>query len=289
MNLPRLGLSFPTPIPGNGTPVGPAELIDGAQRIEELGFHSIWIADSMGRGYFAPDPLVGLAAIAGATRRVELGTCILQVPIANPVLLARRVLTTCMAAGDRFLLGVGAGSTERDFDAAGAPFADRFQTLERSLSVMQALWRGEQVDAARLDPWPDMLGGPPVLIGTWGGKWVERAAEEFDGWIGSGGKAGSTRRDGTFPRAAWERVESAMARFRAHGGKRAVLASVVADLDADEPAGPDDPIHLLCPPDEARRRLQRLAQLGFDDVVVVSRNRSPDHLGALADLVSDTE
>src|SRR6185503_14447855 len=102
-------------------------------------------------------------------------------------------------------------------------------------TTMQALWRGERVGAAQLDPWPDMLGGPPILIGTWGGKWVERAAKEFDGWIGSGGKAGATRPDGSFAPAAWERVESAVTRFRSAGGRRAILASVGADLDADDP------------------------------------------------------
>jgi alkanesulfonate monooxygenase SsuD/methylene tetrahydromethanopterin reductase-like flavin-dependent oxidoreductase (luciferase family) len=271
MTLPRVGLSFPTPLPTNGLPVGGKELTEGAQRIEQLGFAGIWMADVVGRGHFMLDPLVGLAAAAAATRRLELGTCILQVPLANPVSLARRVLSAALVADGRLVLGVGAGSTEADFRAVGCDFKTRFDTFSRSLDVMMRLCNGEAVGPAHLDPWPQTVGGPAVLVGAWGGKWVERAAREFDGWIGSG--AHST----------WRKVEDAIGRFRSAGGRRAVLASVVADLDGDEPATSDHRINLRCPPDEARHRLERLARLGFDDVVLIDANQGADHLRALAD------
>jgi alkanesulfonate monooxygenase SsuD/methylene tetrahydromethanopterin reductase-like flavin-dependent oxidoreductase (luciferase family) len=271
--IPRVGLSFPTPAPTSGVPVSGIELTDGARRIEELGFGGIWMADVVGRGHFMLDPLVGLAAVAGATHRLELGTCILQVPLANPVALARRVLSAALVADGRFVLGVGAGSTAADFQAVGCDFKSRFDALGQSLDIMKRLWEGERVGNADLDPWPQMLGGPPVLIGAWGGKWVERAAREFDGWIGSG--AHST----------WRKVEDAIGRFRRCGGRRAVLVSVVTDLDGDEPAEADQPVHLRCSPDEARRRLQRLARLGFDDVVLIDANRSENHLQALAEII----
>jgi alkanesulfonate monooxygenase SsuD/methylene tetrahydromethanopterin reductase-like flavin-dependent oxidoreductase (luciferase family) len=253
-------------------PVTGAEFIKGAQHIEELGYAGIWMADVIGRGHFLLDPLVGLAAVAGATSRLELGTCILQVPLANPVSLARRVLTASLVANGRFVLGVGAGSTAADFETVGRDFQARFTTLDESLGTMKRLWRGERVGSAQLDPWPHTLGGPPVLIGAWGGRWVQRAAAEFDGWIGSGAHA------------TWQQVEGAMERFRAAGGGRAVLVSVIADLDDDGPFGPDTQVNLRCPPDEAKRRLQRLGELGFDDVVMISANQSQDHVAALARL-----
>src|SRR5262245_16918354 len=186
LELPRIGISFPTPVPVGGQPVTGGTLVEGAQRIEALGFHGIWMADVIARGYFSPDPLVALAAVAGATQRVELGTCIVQVPLAHPAELARRALTTALAADGRFVLGVGAGSTRGDFDAVDEDYDSRFKAFEQSLSIMTALWNSENVGNARLDPWPALNGGPPVLIGSWGGKWVARAATEFDGWIGSG-------------------------------------------------------------------------------------------------------
>jgi alkanesulfonate monooxygenase SsuD/methylene tetrahydromethanopterin reductase-like flavin-dependent oxidoreductase (luciferase family) len=232
------------------------------------------MADVVGRGYFALDPLVGLAAVAAATSTVELGTCIVQVPLSNPVTLARRVLTAAHLAPGRFLLGVGAGSTRADFQAVDREFDDRFRMLRDHLFTMKSLWAGERVGHAQLDPWPEMVGGPPVLIGTWGGKWLERAAAEFDGWIGSGAHC------------SWEVVESAARRFRLAGGRRAVLVSVIADLDEKSPAGPADQVDLRCSPEEARRRLGRLAEHGIDDVVLIDANRRPGHLEELAELAT---
>jgi alkanesulfonate monooxygenase SsuD/methylene tetrahydromethanopterin reductase-like flavin-dependent oxidoreductase (luciferase family) len=271
--LPSVGISFPTPLPCNGVPISGLEITEGAKQIERLGFAGIWMADVIGRGYFALDPLVGLAAVAAATSTVELGSCIVQVPLSNPVTLARRVLTAGHVAQGRFVLGVGAGSTRADFQAVDGDFDHRFRILEEHLSTMKSLWAGERVGQAQLDPWPAMVGGPPILIGTWGGKWLERAAAEFDGWIGSGAHC------------TWEMVESAARRFRAAGGKRAVLVSVIADLDEKGPAGSRDPVNLRCSPEEARRRLGRLAEHGINDVVLIDANRRPGHLEALAELV----
>src|SRR5207244_4390840 len=78
-----------------------------------------------------------------------------------------------------------------DFAALGLDFTARFRRLNESLSIMRRLWAGESVDGASLGPvWPAALGGPPVLIGSWAGsRWIERAAREFDGWIGSGARS----------------------------------------------------------------------------------------------------
>jgi alkanesulfonate monooxygenase SsuD/methylene tetrahydromethanopterin reductase-like flavin-dependent oxidoreductase (luciferase family) len=247
-------------------------LLAGARRIEDLGFSSIWMSDVIGRGYFALDPLVGLTAVAAATDRVEVGSCIVQVPLSHPAALARQVLSAALMAPGRFLLGVGAGSTPTDFETVGADYQRRFRDLGRNLATMKALWHGEQVNRSRIDPWPDLRGGPPVLIGTWGGPWLERAAVEFDGWIGSGAHC------------TWQQVGSAAERYKAAGGKRAVLASVVTDLDQRRPAGPDDPVNLCCRPEEASDRLRRLADGGFDDVVLIDSNGRPGHLEALAEL-----
>ena len=194
----------------------------------------------------------------------------------NPVELAQRVLTTHLLSGGRLLLGVGAGSTPTDFAALGLDFAGRFGRLDASLALMRRLWAGEQVDGATLAPvWPEALGGPPVLIGSWAGsKWIERAAREFDGWIGSGA------------RSSWRALRDGIARFRDLGGKRAVVTNVQVNLDSPtaSPDGPDDPCDLACPPKVARDRLERLCALGFDDVVLVTRRHDAAHLRELREL-----
>ena len=273
--MTRFGIILPS-----GGRSGPAleaqSLADAARRIEAAGFESVWAFDAIGRGFLLADPLTALSVAATVTRHVELGTGVLQVPLRNPVELAQRVLTTHLVSGGRLRLGVGAGSTAADFEALGLDFASRFRRLDESLSIMRRLWTGERVGRASLEPvWPAALGGPPVLIGSWAGsRWIERAARDFDGWVGSGA------------RSSWRLLREGIARFRDLGGRRAVVTNVVAHLDGNprSPDGPDDPCDLRCSRDQARERLHRLRALGFDDIVLVTRNHDAAHLQELHEL-----
>ena len=180
----RLGLIMPRMNP-DGSPLTGDTLADGARAIERAGFDSLWCFDAIGRGFILPDPLIAVSVAASATERLTVGTCILQVPLRRPVELAHRILTASLVCGDRLLLGVGAGSTRADFEAIGLDYDTRMQEFADALAVMRRLWSGEQVGAANLTPWPATLGGPKLLIGSWGGKqWIPRAAKT--GWSASG-------------------------------------------------------------------------------------------------------
>jgi alkanesulfonate monooxygenase SsuD/methylene tetrahydromethanopterin reductase-like flavin-dependent oxidoreductase (luciferase family) len=274
-DMTRFGIALPTG-PGRGSHFGASSLADAARGIEAAGFESAWTFDSVGRGNIRPDPLMALAVAATVTRGIELGTGIFQVPLRNPVELAQRVLTAHLVSGGRLRFGVGAGSTAADFAALGLDFDSRFRRLGESLAIMRRLWAGESVDGASLAPvWPAAVGGPPVLIGSWAGsKWIERAAREFDGWIGSGA------------RSSWRAVREGIARFRSLGGKRAVVTNVRVGLDSPvaSPDGPDDPFDLRCPREVARERLHRLRDWGYDDIVLVPATHEAGHLQELREL-----
>jgi alkanesulfonate monooxygenase SsuD/methylene tetrahydromethanopterin reductase-like flavin-dependent oxidoreductase (luciferase family) len=275
--MTRFGIALPSGMPG-APPIVAATIAEAARAIEAAGFASAWAFDAIGRGFLQADPLTSLAVAATVTRGLELGTGVLQVPLRHPVELAQRVLTAHLVSGGRLRLGVGAGSTATDFAALDQDFVGRFQKLDHALATMRRLWKGERVNGATLAPvWPEALGGPPILIGSWAGsRWIERAAREFDGWIGSGA------------RSSWRALEEGIARFRALGGRRAVVTNVQVDLERTTagPDGPDDPCELKCPPAVARDRLGRLVRLGFDDVVLVTRQHDAARLGALRDLAA---
>ena len=268
----RLGIVLPR-AESDGRPLAAASLADAARRIEEAGFDSAWVFDSLGRGRLLPDPLTALAVAGTVTRRLELGTGVLQVPLRRPMELAHRVLTTHLVCGGRLRLGVGAGSTAADFAAVGVDFASRFRQLDESLAIMRQLWAGARVGDAELGaPWPIAAGGPPILIGSWAGsRWIERAAREFDGWVASGA------------RSSWRLIAEGIARFRKLGGKRAVLTNVNVRLEAEKPSpdGPDDPFDLIGPRSVAVERLRHLRELGFDDVVLVPSRHDAAHLREL--------
>jgi alkanesulfonate monooxygenase SsuD/methylene tetrahydromethanopterin reductase-like flavin-dependent oxidoreductase (luciferase family) len=270
--MTRFGIALPTGSTG-GAEFGALSLADAARRIEAAGFESAWTFDSVGRGTLRPDPLMALAVAGTVTRTIELGTGVFQVPLRNPVELAQRVLTSHLVSGGRLLFGVGAGSTAADFAALGLDFESRFRRLGESLDIMGRLWKGESVGGASLAPiWPAVQSGPPVLIGSWAGsKWIERAAREFDGWIGSGA------------RSSWRALREGIARFRDLGGKRAIVTNVRVDLDnpAASPDGPEDPCDLKGTPEIARERLHRLREWGYDDIVLVPGRHEAAHLQQL--------
>src|SRR5258705_10504602 len=118
----RLGIGAATMSP-DGTPVTGDALVGSARTAERLGFDSLWFFDAMSRGFILPDPLIGVSVAAAASTRVEVGTCVLQVPLRNPVELAHRILTAHLISGGRLLLGGGPGSTKRDFNAIGPDYA----------------------------------------------------------------------------------------------------------------------------------------------------------------------
>jgi alkanesulfonate monooxygenase SsuD/methylene tetrahydromethanopterin reductase-like flavin-dependent oxidoreductase (luciferase family) len=254
-----------------------ARLADYARRIETSGFPGIWVTDSLGRGWPTLDPLTALAALAALTRRVELGTAVLQVPLRHPVELAHRVQSVQALAGGRLRLGVGSGSTRADFALLGGDYEGRFRTMLRSLDIMRRAWRGEALAGGTLSPWPGCEGGPPVLLGAWRNpRWITYAARECQGWIASG------------LYSSWEDLETGLRRYREAGGGNAVLANVIVDLSArPEPGSLAEraKVSLVCPPDEARRRLKRLEGLGFDEILLVSPGERLDEIERVRDFL----
>jgi alkanesulfonate monooxygenase SsuD/methylene tetrahydromethanopterin reductase-like flavin-dependent oxidoreductase (luciferase family) len=171
------------------------------------------------------------------------------------------LLTLHAVTGGRFVAGLGAGSTLADFDALGVDYEARFRTLADALPRMKRLFRGEEVESASLHPWPDAMGGPPIVIGSWeSGPWLVRAAREYDGWMASGAMTSFTA------------LETGIARYRGAGGRRAMVGTLDVDLSAPTTVLEDsDRFHLRCDPEEARHRLNRLVELGYDDALLRPR------------------
>ena len=258
-----------------GRPLG--RVVDYARQIERRGFPGIWVTDSLGRGRPSLDPLVVLGALSVATQRIELGIPVLQVPLRHPVELAHRAQSVQALSGGRLRLGVGSGSTRADFDLLGADYDRRFRTLMRSLEIMRRAWNGEPINGGALSPWPGCEGGTPVMLGAWRNpRWIAYAAKQCAGWIASG------------LYSSWEDLETGMRLYRDAGGKNAVLANVLVDLsNKPEPGSLAEraTISLVCPPDEARVRLKRIDQLGFDEVLVVSLGGMLDELERVRDFL----
>ena len=115
-----------------------APLLALAERAEALGYDSVWAGDSpLARPRH--EPLTLLAAAAGRTRRVVLGTAVLLPALRNPVLLAHQAATLDRISEGRLILGVGIASdapnVRAEFAAAGVPFEKRVGRLLEGLRV----------------------------------------------------------------------------------------------------------------------------------------------------------
>jgi alkanesulfonate monooxygenase SsuD/methylene tetrahydromethanopterin reductase-like flavin-dependent oxidoreductase (luciferase family) len=251
--------------------------VDYVRRIEAAGFPGIWVGDSLGRGRPTLDPLIELSVFAAVTDRVELGISVLQLPLRNPIELAHRVQSVQALSGNRLRLGVGSGSTRADFELLGFDYDHRFGSMKRGLETMRKTWRGEAVNSGgALSIWPECEGGPPILMGAWRSpRWITFAAQECAGWTPSGRYS------------SWEDLEYGMKIYREAGGTNAVLANVAIDLaeSAESAALREITTSLVCAPDEARRRLQRMKQIGFDEVLLVSHSSVLDDLQRGRDMV----
>ena len=115
-------------------------LAEQARTFAGEGFDSLWSAQAIGRGFMFTDPFVALTVAATVAEQVEIGTAVLQVPLYQSIDLAHRVFSLQQICGDRFIFGVGAGSTANDFTALGRDY-ERF-----------VAWRGDFGD---FDPFGD--------------------------------------------------------------------------------------------------------------------------------------
>jgi alkanesulfonate monooxygenase SsuD/methylene tetrahydromethanopterin reductase-like flavin-dependent oxidoreductase (luciferase family) len=245
-------------------------ITDLARKTEAAGFPGIWLGDSLGRGRPTLDPLATLSAVSAVTKKVELGISVLQTPLRNAVELAHRVQSLQALSNNRLRLGIGSGSTRDDFELLGYDYDHRFRTFKNSIEIMHKVWNGEPVNGGKLSMWPGCAGGPPILIGAWRSpRWITYAAKETQGWTPSGHYS------------SMEDLEHGMKIFREAGGTNAVLANVAIDLsERPESAALAKTANLsfICSLDEARRRIQRLQDMGFEEVLIGS------HFGELEDV-----
>jgi alkanesulfonate monooxygenase SsuD/methylene tetrahydromethanopterin reductase-like flavin-dependent oxidoreductase (luciferase family) len=250
-------------------------IVDLARQVEERGFDGLWLTDSFGRGRATLDPIVLMAIAATVTKRIEIGTCVLQVPVRHPVELAHRIGALYAMTGRRLQLGLGSGSTQADFDLVGEDYAQRFKMLMPALDTMRRAWRGEPLPGGTLTPWPGTEGGPPILLGAWRNKrWIVYAAEQCEGWIASA----------LYPKP--EELEAGIKFYRDAGGSRAVLANVIVDLHGkaeDMPLGGRASVMLTGGEAAARDQLRWIRDVGFDDVLCMARADSLDDLARLRD------
>jgi F420-dependent oxidoreductase-like protein len=163
---------------------------------ERLGFHSVWTAEAYGS-----DAITPLAWIGGQTKRLHLGTAIMQMPARTPAMTASTATSLDQLSGGRFLLGLGVSGPQVVEGWHGQPYGKPLVRTREYVAIVRAIWARERPlehtgahyqipyrgpDASGLGkPLRSILHGRqiPIYIAAIGPKSVEQAAEIADGWL----------------------------------------------------------------------------------------------------------
>lgn len=179
-----------------------------AQRVEGLGFESLWIPEhpvipvgfktEVPGGGTLPehynrwaDPFIALTMAAAATTTLKLATGICLFPEREPLITAKVIATLDLYSGGRTIIGVGAGWLREETEVMGTNFRLRWRRLRETTEALRICWtekepsyQGEMVQFPPVfcDPKPVQKAGPPIFLGGHVPKALERVARSYDGW-----------------------------------------------------------------------------------------------------------
>ena len=172
-----------------------ARLTGAVDAARECGFAAVSSNDHF--LFQAPwlDGLTALAAVIERSGAMDLATTITLVALRGPVPLAKTLAALDVLSDGRVIAGVGPGSSERDYDALGVPYEERWERFDEATAVLRSLLRDVPppetrrhypLPGSQLAPAPRRPGGIPIWIGSWGSKaGLRRVARLGDGWLAS--------------------------------------------------------------------------------------------------------
>jgi probable F420-dependent oxidoreductase len=170
-------------------------LLEYADIAQSAGFQALSVNDHLVFPRPWLDGLTALAAVLSRTGRMAVATTVALPIVRGPVALAKSLAAIDLLSGGRLVVGVGPGSSARDYAAVGVPFEERWKRLDEAVQVLRALWleegppfRGEfySTQGVTLEPYPAQRPGPPIWIGSWGSEaGLRRVVRLGDGWLAS--------------------------------------------------------------------------------------------------------
>src|SRR5215831_9822627 len=203
----RIGFSLP-----NGGSIATPETISAvAKRAEELNYDTLWTFERVLYAVDPLDPYVGstdgkwpnsfrrmldpldtLTFAASQTKKIFLGTSVLDLPYYNPVMLARRLTTIDYLSNGRLRAGLGLGWRRDEMIATGADVKLRGAMAEEFLPLLKAIWTQNPVEfqgkfyrlpKSYIDLKPVQKPHPPIYLAAFTPPALNRLARLADGWL----------------------------------------------------------------------------------------------------------
>ena len=256
-------LTFGVGVPASAAPGD--DPVGLAQHAERLGYDFVSVADhpcGSGPSYEAATVLTWIAA---HTSRIKVASRVLAVPFRRPAMVAKVAASLDLLSGGRFILGLGAGYSDEEVAAVGAPAlspAEKVDGLAEAIQVIRGAWtvsgytqHGDHHSVLGLEMEPRPAQPIPVWLGTFGPRALAVTGRLADGWIPSLGYVPAEelpamrRRVDTAARDAGRRPEDI----------RGILNAAIR-IDPD--AGPRPDV-ITGPVKQVVSQLQDLIGLGF--------------------------
>lgn len=185
-----IGTQFP---PGTKVVAALKDLSEQVQVARRSCFSSLWVPH-----HYLTDPMQMLAPIPMLSyllrdaEGMTIGTNILIMPLLHPVHVAEDAVTLDLLSGGRYVLGIGVGYRDAEFQTFNVPLKERAQRINESIEIMRRLWaedrithsgRNFRINDLGIGLKPQRKGGPPIWLAAVVDAAVKRAAQLGDAWL----------------------------------------------------------------------------------------------------------
>src|SRR5436309_16107382 len=170
----------------------PAEQFALVQRLEAVGYDSVWTGDHLSFHNPLYESLTLLASYVPITRRIKLGIAVYLLALRAPAVAAKMAATLDVLSGGRLVFGVAAGGENpKEFELCGVPHKERGPRVTEGIDVVRTLWRDTpatfrgrftQFESVSIDPKP-VQQLPPIWIGGRSEAALARVGRQGDGWV----------------------------------------------------------------------------------------------------------
>lgn len=172
------------------------DLLAFTRAANDLGYTQICANDHLVFSRPWLDGPTALAAVLAHCGRMTLATTVTVPVLRGPAATAKILAAIDALSGGRLLVGLGPGSSARDYELVGVRFEERWKRLDEAVEILRAYWRADDIAfegtfyssaGFTLEPTPAQRPGPPIWIGSWGSAaGLKRVARLADGWLASG-------------------------------------------------------------------------------------------------------
>ncbi len=179
-----------------------ADMLEMTRLAADVGFDTAWFADHLIVRRSPADEALGvwecwtmMAGIAAATERIQIGSLVACTGFRNPGVIAKMAEAIAEIGGGRFILGLGAGWHEPEYEMFDFPFDHRVGRFEEAIRIIRPLLRDgyadvdgtyyrvrDAINRPRATPDATGVSGPPILVGTDGPRMLRLTARYADAW-----------------------------------------------------------------------------------------------------------